>query len=143
MAIGTVFIYLLIAALLFPLVWAMWWAASSVGSARPETAGVPRVVAAGGRPRLPFPTVIDIALPTRRNAVTIYSLQGREIATCAGPDAAGKCPRPLEDGSVPCSGCLLALPRRIRGSFEWQIPSGYRSCLLGSYATFRQAGQAG
>jgi hypothetical protein len=33
---------------------------------------------------------------------------------------------------------MLSLPQPIRGSREWHIPAGYQSCLVGSYAAFRQ-----
>jgi len=47
------------------------------------------------------------------------------------------------DGTVPCAGLLLALPRPVRGSIEWQIPAGYGACLLGGFGVFRQAGSTG
>jgi hypothetical protein len=137
MDMGIVLVFFVMAALLLPPLWAVWWALDSIGGGSPRLVSAPRAATAA-RPYVSFPTAVDVTLPSRRNAVTIYTARGREITTCAGPDAVGKCPRPLEDGTVPCSGCLLALPRPIRGSFEWQIPAGYSSCLLGSYSVFRQ-----
>jgi hypothetical protein len=136
---GIIPVFLVVGALLIAPVWGMWWALASFGGRNSRLAIPSPATTAHVRPYVPFPTAIDATLPSRSNAVTIYSARGREIATCAGPNATGKCPQPLEDGSVPCSGCLLALPRPIRGSFEWQIPTGYSSCLLGSYSAFRQA----
>ncbi len=138
MGTGIVFVYLMIAALVAPVVWVLWWSAGSLGrGARravtaPEASTVPN-------PAFAYPEAVDLDLPSRAGAVTIYSASGRQVGSCAGPDSAGRCPRPDQEGTVPCSGCVLALPRPIRGSFEWQIPAHYRACLLGSYAVFRQA----
>jgi len=137
MGTGIVFVYLLIAALVAPLAWLFWWGAGSLGQGRPRSAAL-RPTPVRRSPRPSYPEAVDFSVPSRTGAVTVYSLGGRELSTCAGPDSQGRCPRPDEDGTVPCSGCVLALPRPIRGSFEWQIPASYRSCLLGSYAVFRQ-----
>lgn len=139
MATGFVFVYLLIAALVAPIVWVIWWGAGSVADSRRRPAAALAVAhPSPARPVFKFPEVVDLNLPSRGGAVVWYSPSGRELSTCLGPDRAGKCPRPDDDGTVPCSGCVLALPRPIRGSFEWQIPADYRACLLGSYAVFRQ-----
>lgn len=139
MGTGMVFVYLMIAALVAPIVWVLWWSAGSLarGTRRPVTALEARPVL---RPVFAYPEAVDLDLSSQAGAVTIYSAAGRHVSSCAGPDRRGRCPRPDEEGTVPCSGCVLALPRPIRGSFEWQIPARYKSCLLGSYASFRQAG---
>jgi hypothetical protein len=139
MATGTVFIYLLIAALLSPVVWVMWWGVASLGgSARLSTAPAKKHVA---RPRssFSFPQPADMTLPRQSgaNAISWFS-NGKEIGACIGPDHDGKCPRVRADGTVPCAGSVVSLPRLIRGSAEWQIPFGYRTCLTGSYEVFRQ-----
>lgn len=138
MGTGIVFVYLMIAALVAPIVWVLWWSAGSLarGPRRPVTAPV---TVAPASPVFAHPEAVDLDLPSSAGAVMIYSPTGRQLNTCAGPDSQGRCPHPDEEGTVPCSGCVLALPRPIRGSFEWQIPSRYRACLLGSYAMFRQA----
>lgn len=135
-----VFTYLLIAALVLPVTWAMWWGVASLGrSARLSSAPAPSRPVRGVRPVFSLPQPADMTLPRRPGAVTIYRLSdGAEIGGCSGPDHAGKCPRALANGTVPCAGSVLALPRQIRGSAEWHIPSGYRTCLLGSYEVFRQ-----
>jgi hypothetical protein len=150
MGIGIVFTYLLMAALAAPLLWLMWWGVNSAGSraGRLNASAVPArgseaKTAAEMRSQFAFPRPVDVKLTTRRGTVTMYSLSdGKEIATCLGPNHAGKCPRPSADGIVPCAGCVLALPQPIRGSVEWHIPAGYQACLLGSYDVFRQAGPA-
>lgn len=137
MGTGIVFVYLVIAALVAPIVWIVWWGAGSLGRPRALAAAVapaPTVLPAVFQ----YPEAVDLDLPSRPDAVTVYSKSGRVLDSCAGPDAEGACPRPADDGFVPCSGCVLALPVPIRGSFEWQIPASYRSCLLGSYAVFRR-----
>lgn len=138
MASGFVFVYLGIAVLVAPVVWLVWWALDSV-AARPAVAP-PRVrVARPSKPVDPAPHAVDISLPTTGGRVTVYSAAGKKLSTCDGPDAGGRCSRPLADGSVPCAGCMLALPRPIRGSLDWQIPAGYQACLLGSYGVLRHA----
>jgi hypothetical protein len=142
MSTGTIFIYLLIAAMVAPFAWVLWWGAASLNEGR--VAATPTRMSRRTTVRrssiAPYP--VDLTLPSRRHEVTVYSASGTELSTCLGPDAGGRCPQPLADGTVPCAGCMLALPRPIRGSFEWQIPSGYRACLLGSYDVFRQASPA-
>ncbi len=138
MGTGIVFVYLLILALVAPVIWVLWWGAESLAGGRMRPA--PVVLTHRTAPvREQFPDPVDLNLASRTREVTIYNLRGRELDTCDGPDRAGRCPHPDADGVVPCSGCVLALPRPIRGSFEWQIPAGYHSCLLGSYAAFRQS----
>jgi hypothetical protein len=147
MASGFVFVYLMIAAVAAPLLWLMWWAADSLSdagrlqaSAAPIRGSVARNPEAG-RPRFKQPQPVDFSLARPSGAVTIHRLtDAAQIGACVGPDSAGKCPRALADGTVPCAGAVLALPRRIRGSAEWHIPSGYHACLLGSYDAFRQPG---
>ncbi len=86
-------------------------------------------------------------LPWRAGAITVCRLKdGAQVDDCSGPDSVGRCPHLLADGTVPCAGAVLSLPMPIRGSAEWHIPAGYRACLVGSYAAFRQpisAGSAG
>jgi hypothetical protein len=141
MASGFVFVYLGIAALLAPVVWLVWWGLESLSS-RPAAA---HPQARGPEPAKTVyatPHAVDVTLPRHGGVVTVYSASGKELSTCAGPNSGGSCSRPLADGTVPCAGCLLALPRPIRGSLDWQIPAGYQTCLLGSYGVFRQAGAA-
>jgi hypothetical protein len=135
-----VFTYLLIAALLLPVTWAMWWGVAFLGGvARPSSAPAPSQRARRARPSFSFPQPADMALPRHPGAVAICRLSdGAEIGSCNGPNHAGKCPRAFADGTVPCAGSLLSLPRPIRGSMEWHIPIGYRACLMASYEVFRQ-----
>jgi len=137
---GTLFIYLLIAALLAPLVWVMWWAvASPGGSARLRTAPAKKQHVARPRSSFSFPQPVDMALRRHSGATAIsWFSHGAETGGCIGPDQTGKCPRVLADGTVPCAGLVLSLPRLIRGSAEWHIPFGYQTCLPGSYEVFRQ-----
>jgi hypothetical protein len=138
MATGFVFVYLAIGAIAFPFVWLMWWALDSLANRPARVQAGPRIP----RPASPdyaAPHAVDTSLPVRPATVTVYSISGAELSTCPGPDPTGRCSRPLANGTVPCAGCVLALPRPVRGSLEWQIPSGYRACLLGSYGVFRQA----
>jgi hypothetical protein len=141
MATGFVFVYLAIAAIAFPLVWLMWWALDSFAN-RPLRPRPEMRIPPAARPAYATPHAVDVDLPVRPLEVTVYSASGAELSTCAGPDASGRCSRPLADGTVPCAGCLLALPRPVRGSLDWHIPSGYRACLLGSYSAFRQGAAA-
>jgi hypothetical protein len=140
MSIGFVFVWLLIAAMIAPLVWVFWWAAASVGgSARPGIATL--LVEPVRKPRLEFafPQPADLSLPRHPRAIAICRLSdGAEIASCNGPDRAGRCPRAAADGTVPCAGSMVSLPQPVRGSGEWHIPSGYKTCLVGSYQVFRQ-----
>ena len=139
MRIGDPFIYVLIIALVAPMLWMIWWALDSVfAGRRVATAGPPAPKTA--KPRaFDYPRPVDLTLPRRHGAIGIYSLRDQaELDTCRGADAAGKCPRPLADGSVACAGCLLALPTPIRGSAEWQIPFGYTNCPVASYEVYRQ-----
>jgi hypothetical protein len=135
-----VFTYMLIAAALAAVVWGMWWGLSSLGSPeRLALAGraAPQVRQSGVSHAFPQP--VDLALPRYPRAIAICRLSdGAEIGDCKGPDHAGKCPKVLADGTVPCAGALLSLPRPIRGSAEWHIPHGYSSCLVGSYDVYRQ-----
>lgn len=147
MGSGFVFVYLVIAALAAPLVWLLWWGADSLGGVRPLHATAAPIRGSEARNRVTAqsffkqPQPADISLARPSGAVTIHRLSdAAQIGVCAGPDSCGKCPRALVDGTVPCAGAVLALSRRIRGSAEWHIPSGYQACLLGSYDVFRQAG---
>ena len=139
MGTGIVFVYLMVAALVAPIVWVLWWTAGSLGSDTRRAATVPAAPAVL-KPVFTYPEAVDLDLPSSTGSVTVYSASGRRLNSCAGPDSLGRCPRPEEDGTVPCRGCVLALPRPIRGSFEWQIPADYKACLLGSYWSFRRAG---
>lgn len=137
---GTVFIYLLIAALVAPVLWVMWWGVASQGdSARLGTAPAKKPHVAKPRSSFSFPQPADVALPRHSGAIAIsWFSKGAEIGGCIGPDHTGKCPRVLADGTVPCAGSVISLPRLIRGSAEWDIPFGYQTCLPGSYDVFRQ-----
>lgn len=138
MAIGFVFEYLLIAALLAPVAWVVWWAASAVGN-RPIRVSLPVRGPSKTRPSFSVPQPVDMSLPKHSRAITVCRLSdGAKMTACSGPDSAGRCPRALADGTVPCAGSMLSLPQPIRGSREWHIPAGYQSCLVGSYAAFRQ-----
>lgn len=140
MGLGIVFTYFLIAGLLAPVAWVMWWGVSSLGgSARLSIAPAPSQQVRRARASFSFPQPADMTLPRHPGAITICRFaDGAEIGGCKGPDRAGKCPRALADGTVPCAGSMLSLPWPIRGSTEWHIPFGYRTCLLGSYEVFRQ-----
>jgi hypothetical protein len=140
MGIGVVFLLLVIAAMIAPLVWAIWWMAASVGgSAGP---GIARAVVEPVRKvrwDFAFPQPADLSLPRHLRAIAICRLSdGAETGSCGGPDRAGRCPRAAADGTVPCAGSMLSLPRLVRGSAEWHIPAGYKACLVGSYEVFRQ-----
>ncbi|HEV2033806.1 MAG TPA: hypothetical protein VGU71_06345 [Candidatus Dormibacteraeota bacterium] len=137
---GLVFTYLLIAALLAPVVWVMWWGVASLGGSA-RSAPRPRQASRVHRARssFSFPQSADMTLPRHPGAIAICRLSdGAQIGVCKGPDRAGKCPQALADGTVPCAGSMLSLPWPIRGSTEWHIPFGYRTCLLGSYEVSRQ-----
>lgn len=140
MGTGIVFTFLLLAAMVAPVVWLMWWVLASVGApgrlivspAASAPAGAPRA-------RLAVPQPTDMDMPGLAGAIAVYRVSdGAQTGACQGPDAAGKCPRLLADGTVPCAGHMLSLPVRVRGSRDWQIPAGYQSCLVGSYEVFRQ-----
>lgn len=134
---GVLILVLLGVAIAAPVLWVGSWAIGSVGGGRRQPALAPVQPTVPRADRKPRPSPIDLRLVSRRKVITVYDAAGSELATCPGPDAAGGCSRPLANGTVPCAGCLLALPRPIRGSFEWQIPTGYQACLLGSYDVFR------
>jgi len=140
MAIGIVFEYLLIAALLAPVAWVVWWGASALGDDSRRVLSP----ASGQRTRklrasFTFPQPVDMSLPRHSRAITVCRISdGAKIDACSGPDGGGKCPHALANGTVPCAGSMLSLPQPIRGSREWHIPAGYKSCLVGSYAAFRQ-----
>ncbi len=141
MGIGIVLVYLLIAAMAAPVAWLIWWGLDSIASRPARSRTSPSLQSPRRSPEpasAGHPSPADVNLPIRGSAVTVYSRGALELGTCEGPDSAGLCPRRLADGTVPCAGNLLALPRRIHGSFEWQIPAGYRTCLLGSYDAYRQ-----
>jgi hypothetical protein len=143
MGLGIVFWYVAIAAVASPLLWLAWWGFDSLSSGRRLPVAV--ALHPDGRAKRPpeTPSPFDYPRPTdtrsagRPGVVSICSLSdGAEVDSCTGPDRAGRCPSAGADGTVPCAGTVLALPRPIRGSLEWHIPSGYRACLLGSYAAF-------
>jgi len=144
MASGFVFVYLGVAATVVPVVWFVWWGLDSLSNSLSKPHARPAIKVPGpAKPDFAAPHAIDISLPVRRDGVTVFSAQGVQVSTCAGPDAGGRCSRPLADGTVPCAGCLLALPRPIRGSLDWEIPAGYKACLLGSYGVLRQPARVG
>ena len=149
MGIGIAFTFLLIAALVAPLLWVAWWAAGSLGGdgrmkLSAATARSDAQTDATARPsRFDRPRPADVSLPRRPGAISMYSRANRvEIATCSGPDHAGRCPRTPAGGPVPCAGLVLSLPRPLGGCMEWHVPSGYRACMLGSYEVFRQPADA-
>ena len=91
------------------------------------------------RTRFVRPTPAAGAYARRRGQVLICRLaDGAEVDRCHGPDQAGRCPRALDDGTVPCAGQVLALPLVVRGSWAWHIPAAYRTCFLGTYDLHRQ-----
>ena len=140
MGIGVIFLVLVIAAMIAPLVWAVWWAAASIGGpAQPSIARAVVEPVRKARWDFAFPQPADLSLRRHPRAIAICRLSdGAEIGTCTGPDRAGRCPRASADGTVPCAGSMLSLPRLVRGSGEWHIPAGYKTCLVGSYQVFRQ-----
>ena len=141
MGIGITFTFLLVAALVAPVAWLVWFAADSV-----LTRPAPVVATRGGR-RAPapspayfeYPVATDSSRAGRPDGITVYNLfGGAPKAYCDGPDARGACPIARADGTVPCAGCLVVLPEPVRGSRDWHIPAGYTSCLVGSYASYRR-----
>jgi len=143
MGMGIAFTFIFLAALLAPVVWVVWWAADSAGTRTPAVAAParrrpaqPHVVT---RPIFDYPQPADLRLPGRPDAITVYRQAAQAPAAfCKGPDARGGCPIAKADGTVPCAGCTLVLPVAVRGSRDWHIPPGYRSCLVGSYGALRQ-----
>lgn len=150
MGMGIAFGMFLVAVVLAPLLWASWWGFDYLmGGAEPRTSALrrhgtfeassERREAVTMRSSFISPRPSDMPLVGRTREVAICRLSdGLEVGHCRGPNHSGRCPRPLDDGSVPCAGCLLALPLPIRGRREWHIPAGYRACLLGSYDVYRQ-----
>lgn len=145
MGTGIVVTYLLIAAVVAPLLWLFWWGVTSIGSARqPSPVPVPSRAVPGARLKYSFPQPVDMRLPLHRGAIAVCRLSdGAQTGDCNGPDHSGRCSRAGADGTVPCAGCILSLPRPIRGSTEWHIPTGYQTCLVGSYEVFRQPASLG
>lgn len=144
MGTGIVLTFLLIAALLAPVVWVVWWTLAAIGGVnRLSTAPAKAETARRAHSSFSFPQPADMSLARYPRSIAVCRLSdGAEVGRCSGPDLAGKCPQVLANGTVPCSGAVLSLPRPIRGSMEWHIPSGYRTCLLGSYEVFRQPASA-
>jgi hypothetical protein len=141
MGLLIVFTFLFIAALAAPFVWVAWWGTDSfVGEGlRPAAAPVRRPDAATVTARFERPHAADLRLARLAKAIAVYRPGDRAAAeSCQGPDATGRCPRRLADGTVPCAGMVLSLPRPVRGSTEWSIPAGYDACLVGGYGVFRQ-----
>ena len=139
MGTGIVFTYLLVVAVAAPVLWLAWWGAGSVAGNQHRHAV--RTVEAKPARRLggfDRPYAADLGLVGRRDRIAIYDRSGAQVETCKGPDAKGRCPRPLADGSVPCAGCVLALPVPVEGSRQWHIPAGYRACVVGSYGVYRR-----
>jgi|GEM_PF-6384741 len=141
MGSGIVLTYLLVVAIAFPVVWVGWWTVASLGDPRRRAVPAP----AAARPAAaPVPHATDGGLSGRPGEVVIRRLKdGLEVGSCHGPDSGGRCPRMTAGGTVPCAGAVIALPRAVRGSLEWHIPSGYRTCMLGGYDAFRQASSTG
>ncbi len=139
MGMGIAFTFLALAALVAPVVWLAWWAADAAVS--PRRTPAPAVARGTRAPRtrtFDYPLPADTRRPGHADAIGVYETGGREVAVCTGPDAAGRCPKMLADGTVPCAGHVLVLPAPVRGSRDWHIPAGYQSCLVGSYGVFRQ-----
>ena len=91
------------------------------------------------RTRFVRPTPAGGQYARRTGQVLICRLpDGAEVDSCHGPNREGGCPRQLDDGTVPCSGHVLALPQVLRGSWAWHIPAAYHTCFLGSYDLWRQ-----
>ena len=146
MGMGIAFTFLGLALLVAPILWFVWWAAGSLGNRQvPATApAVPRPRADVRRTYFDHPQPADSHRPGRPDGITVYGVFGSNPKSyCDGPDARGGCPIAHADGTVPCAGCVLVLPVAVRGSRDWHIPPGYRSCVVGSYAALRQpAGRA-
>lgn len=149
MGIGIAFTFLLIVALAAPFLWVAWWAAGSLGGnvrltpTAVTVRGDSRMGATATRSHFDRPRPADVSLPRRPGAISMYSRADRtEVASCSGPNHAGRCPRTPAGGPVPCAGLVLSLPRPLGGSTEWHVPSGYRACMLGSYDVFRQPADA-
>ena len=139
MGIGIAFTFIGLAVLLVPVVWLFWWAVDSIGN-RPARATLAiRSVARATRSRFSQPQPVDLRLPTRPDLITVYrAINAKPAYTCHGPDAHGGCPIAKADGTVPCSGSMIVLPMAVRGSREWHIPPGWKTCLVGSYGAFTQ-----
>ena len=143
MGMGIAFTFIFLAALLAPVVWVIWWAADSAGSRTPAVAVAPKRRAQQPhgvtRPVFQYPQAADLRLAGRPDAITVYRHGATAPAAfCKGPDAKGGCPIAKVDGTVPCAGCTLVLPVAVRGSRDWDIPAGYRTCLVASYGALRQ-----
>ena len=78
---ATVFTYLLIAGLLAPVVWLMWWGSGSLGGpARLRAAVAPSPRVRTSPASYSFPQPADMALPRHSKAITICRLSdGAEI----------------------------------------------------------------
>ena len=84
-----------------------------------------------------FPAPAQTPLPGDPRMIRVYrESDWQEISRCHGATADGRCTHPIEDGTVPCAGCVLVLPEAIRGSVQWHIPAGYRGCFVGSYTAY-------
>jgi hypothetical protein len=140
MPIGDPFVFLLIGVAALSLLWFAWFAAESALQGPRGVTAVGAVPRTTKRPSFDYPRPVDVTLPRRQSTLIMYSPAERtELDSCRGADAAGKCPRALADGTVACAGSLLSLPAPIRGSAEWQIPVGYKTCPVASYDFYRQA----
>ena len=138
MGLGIAFTFIFLAALLAPVAWVLWWAVDSAGARRPLIAGHEPRIQRAARPAFDHPVALDMRLPGRVDRITVYRQGAGGPATfCSGPDAHGSCPIAKADGTVPCAGCSLVLPFAVRGSRDWHIPPGYRSCVVGSYGALR------
>ena len=87
-----------------------------------------------------MPQPVDLSFGGRPGTVVFHRpSDGAEVGSCVGPGSDGRCPRAL-GGQVPCAGCILSLPLAVRGARDWHVPEGYRTCFLGGYDVYRQAG---
>ena len=145
MGMGYAFALFLTVLVLAPVLWLLGWALDFLtGRARRPQRNLsqPRP-APPAKPYFNAPRQIDIRLPARTGEVGIYRMSDlAAVDRCTGPDAAGRCPRALDDGTVPCGGHVLALPVAIRGGREWHVPARYEGCPLASYQAVRPAAVA-
>jgi hypothetical protein len=140
MGMGISFTFIGVVLVAIPAVWLAWWALDSLGNRPVQAAPAPAPPRPEPKPSsFDHPQPADLQLPGSRGRITVYALgETAPKSVCKGPDALGRCPLVKAGGTVPCAGCVLVLPVAVRGSRDWHIPSGYTSCVAGSYGALRQ-----